>query len=114
MEVVRKSDRITRARGCTMPDAGHDRRLHVVDTRVNTFATTSWLAAGCALIASTTWAPVLERAPDASVPRFTTMSLSVTATLSGELAALGFRNSALMSLPPSWPHAREVSTTAPA
>ena len=86
----------------------------VLDTRVKTFATTSWLAAAFALIAATTSSPVLVRAPDRSVARFTVISVPVTSTLSGEPGAIGLRNSAEMALPPSWPHAREVSTTAPA
>jgi hypothetical protein len=40
------------------------------------------------------------------------MSFPITATESGESGTLGFRNSAVMSLPPSWPQAREVRTTA--
>ena len=40
------------------------------------------------------------------------MSLPVTATLSGELFAPGFLNSAVISSPPRWPHSLEVSTTA--
>ncbi len=109
--LVRKSDRLTRARGCTMPVPGTMLELL---TRVNTLALTSRLASAWALMASTTWAPVLVSAPAALVARFTTMSVPVTLTLSGELGALGLRNSAATALPPSWPHAREVSTTAPA
>ena len=32
-------------------------------------------------------------------------------TVSGALGTPGFRNSAVMSLPPSWPQARDVRTT---
>ncbi len=39
------------------------------------------------------------------------MSLPFTATLSGAFAHRGFTNAAVMSLPPSWPQARDVSTT---
>ena len=71
-----------------------------------------WLAAGLALIAATTCAAVLVGAPAASVAEETTRSLPATLTVSGEFGAPGLRNSAVMSLPPSWPQAREVSTTA--
>ena len=40
--------------------------------------------------------------------------MPVTVTASGEFGTSGLRNSAVMPLPPSWPHARDVSTTAPA
>jgi hypothetical protein len=73
-------------------------------------ATTSALAAGSALIAETTWAAVLVRAPEASVARVTRMSFPVTLTLNGEFATPS-RNSAVTSFPPSWPHARVVRTT---
>ena len=82
-------------------------------TRVKTFATRIALAA-LALIALTTCCPVLVSAPVASVASDTSMWLPVRVTLSGAFGAPGLRNSALMSLPPSWPHAREVRTTAPA
>jgi hypothetical protein len=39
-------------------------------------------------------------------------SLPLTVTLSGELATPGLVNAAVIALPPSWPHARDVSTTA--
>ena len=38
-------------------------------------------------------------------------SFPLMATVSGELATPGCLNSAVMSFPPSWPHARDVSTT---
>ena len=82
-------------------------------TRVKTFATRIWLA-GLALIAFTTCWPVLVSAPVASVASETSTWLPVVVTLSGEFGTPGLRNSALMSLPPSWPHARDVRTTAPA
>ena len=75
-------------------------------------ATTSPLASPSPLIASTTSAAVLEGAPAASVPSMTMMPLPTTLTLRGEFAARGVRNSAEIMLPPSCPHAREVSTTA--
>ena len=39
-------------------------------------------------------------------------SLPLTLTLSGAFAAPGLTNAAVIALPPSWPQAREVSTTA--
>src|SRR5690348_2467349 len=98
----RKSDRLTFARGCATPAPALPRYVS---------ATASALAAGLALIACTTCAAVLESAPVAFVARLTTMSLPVTLTDKGELGAPGLRNSAVMSLPPSWPHARDVRTT---
>ena len=77
-------------------------------------AVTSAAAAGLALIAATTCAAVLVSAPVSLVARLTTMSLPVTATLSGELFAPGFLNSAVTSSPPRWPHSLAVSTTAAA
>ena len=77
-------------------------------------ALTSADAAGLALIAATTCAAVLVSAPVSLVARLTTMSLPVTATLSGALLAPGFLNSAVTSSPPRWPHSLVVSTTAAA
>jgi hypothetical protein len=51
VEVSRKSDRLTRARGCTIPVPG---TIDELLTRVKRFATTSSRASGSALIASTT------------------------------------------------------------
>ena len=65
--MVRKSDRLTFARGCTIPVPGTIGGFALL-TRVNLSATTSWLAPGWALIASTTCAPVLEGWLAASVP----------------------------------------------
>ena len=75
-------------------------------------AVTSALAAASALIASRTCAAVLVSALSAPVARLTTMSLPVTATVSGELATPGFLNSAVIRLPPRWPIAFENSCTA--
>src|SRR5215208_7950409 len=71
--VVRKSDRLTFARGCTMPAPGTGAGGGFVLTRVNRFATTRRLAAALALIASTTCALVLVSAPAALVARLTRM-----------------------------------------
>ena len=111
--VVRKSERLTGNRGCTMPVPGTIGGVTFVLTRVKTFATRIWLA-GLALIAFTTCWPVLVSAPVASVASATSTWLPVRVTVSGAFGTPGLRNSALMPLPPSWPHAREVRTTAPA
>ena len=102
---LRKSSRFTLARTGTTPAPVLPR--YVV-------ALTSAAAAGLALIAATTCAAVLVSAPVSLVARLTTMSLPVTATLSGALATPGFLNSAVTSSPPVWPHSNAVSTTAEA
>ena len=99
----RKSDRFTFVRGCTTPVPALPRYVT---------ALTRALDAGEALIASITCAAVLARSPSASVPSVTRMFVPRTATLRGEFAAAGSRISTVMSLPPSWPHALEVMTTA--
>ena len=102
------------------------------------YAVTSALAAGEALIASTTCLAVVLSAPAPSVARLTVMSLtgtwirvkpsdasvsagstsshmpSVTVTDSGafRVPAGGALNSAVMLLPPRWPNAFENSCTA--
>jgi hypothetical protein len=68
-------------------------------------------AAADALIASTTCLAVLVTAPPASVASVTVIALPSTATLSG-VEAPGLTSSAVTSLPPSWPQATDVSTTA--
>jgi hypothetical protein len=68
-------------------------------------------AAAPASIAATTCPAVLVSAPPASVARDTTMALPLTATDSGEDAAPGSRRSIESALPPSLPHARDVTTT---
>ena len=105
------------ARGCTIPlpgTIGSGFCVFGALTRVNTFATSRFRAAALALIAAATWSPVLLGLPAGSVPSSTTRSSPVTVTVSGELGAPGLRNSAVMSLPPSWPQDREVRTMAPA
>src|SRR5690349_16703311 len=74
-------------------------------------AVTSALAASEALIASTTCAAVLVIAPASSVAAWTVIVLLATVTLS-DLLAPSLTISALRLLPPSWPQANEVSTTA--
>ncbi len=91
---LRKSDRLTRARGWTI-------ELPVMPRYV--VAESSAAASGLALIAATTWAAVELRAPAASVARKTSTSLPLTATLSGWLLPVWLRNSAMTWLPPSWP-----------
>ena len=68
--VVRKSDRLTFARGWTMPSAGVAAEGQRHRERVR---------AGLALIAATTCAAVLDSAPVASVARLTRMSFPITA-----------------------------------
>ena len=101
--VVRKSDRLTFARGSTTPSPAFPRYVT---------ATSFAFASGLALIAATTCAAVLVSAPVPSVASRTSRSLPVTCTDSGASSWPGWMNSAVMSLPPSWPHARDVSTTA--
>ena len=75
-------------------------------------ALTSALAAGFALIASITCAAVLDRSPvGVRAERDEDVRCRSTATISGEFAAPGSRSSAVMLLPPSWPHALDVRTT---
>jgi predicted naringenin-chalcone synthase len=74
-------------------------------------AVTSALAASEALIASTTCAAVLVIAPASSVAACTVIVVPATVTVSGLLAP-SLTISALRLLPPSWPQAREVRTTA--
>src|SRR5215218_513569 len=102
VETARKSDRLSLSVAGTIP---------VPVLFWNVSALTSALAPGCALIAATTWAAVLESAPDEFVARRTVISFTSAETLSGEFAAPGFTNWALMSLPPWWPQARDVRTT---
>ena len=111
VDVVRKSDRLTFARGWTIPLPATSGGFALL-RRMNWLATSFWLATAFALIASTTCAAVLESCPVAFVPRSTSRSLPTMLTVSGAFGTAGWRNSAVMSLPPSWPHAREVSTTA--
>src|ERR1700754_2791560 len=106
----RKSDSATRARTGTTPAPA---------LPAHGYAVTSALAGALALMAATPCAAVLVSAPLEFVARLTVMSLPVmsfgaTATLSGESATPGLRNSARIWLPPSWPQALAVSTTAEA
>ena len=103
MTGCRKSDRFTFVRGCAIPVPAAPRYV---------IALTSALAAGLAAIASMTCCAVLDRSPSASVASVTRTSLPIAETISGELAAAGSRSSAVTLLPPWWPHAREVRTTA--
>ena len=73
---------------------------------------TSALAAGLALIAATTCAAVLLTAPAASVPSVTLIARPETSTASGAFAPEPATSCAVRPLPPSWPQAFEVSTTA--
>jgi hypothetical protein len=75
-------------------------------------AVTSRLACALPLIACTTCAAVLVSWPASFVASPTVMSFPSTVTVSGALGTPGLRNSARIWLPPSWPQAREVSTTA--
>ena len=75
-------------------------------------AVASAVASGSALMAATTCAAVLVTAPVSLVARLTVIALPETVTPSGRLLAPGLRSSTVTSLPPSWPHAPEVSTTA--
>ena len=81
---MRKSERVTRARGWAMPMPRLPRKV---------VAVTSAEAAGLALMASTTFFAVELSAPALSVPRMTSISLSVTVTPSGWSARPGLRNS---------------------
>src|SRR3954465_3078815 len=78
----------------------------------NFVAVTSAAAAGDALMASTTCAAVLVTALFAPVARLTVIALPVTETLSGADPVAGFTSATAKSLPPCWPHACVVSTTA--
>src|SRR6185295_18733612 len=100
-----KSDRLVRERTDTMPAPALPRYVDAVIRAA---------ASGLALIAATTWAAVELRAPAASVPRKTSTSLPLTATLSGWLLPVWLRNSDMTWLPPSWPQSLAVSTTAEA
>jgi hypothetical protein len=74
-------------------------------------AETSAEAASEALIAATTCAAVLVIAPLSSVAACTLITLPATETASGLEAPL-LTIAAVRLLPPSWPQAFEVSTTA--
>ncbi len=74
-------------------------------------AVTSPATPSVALIASTTWLAVLVTAPAASVAAWTVIALPLTETVSGTFAP-SLTICAVRLLPPSWPHALEVRTTA--
>ena len=65
-----------------------------------------------ASIAAATCAAVLESAPVAFVPSRTRTALPVTWTVSGRLLPVWATNSTVTSLPPSWPQAAVLTTTA--
>ena len=62
--------------------------------------------------AAATCAAVLAGAPEASFARRTRIALPATSTPSGRFAPGRSTNSTVMSLPPSWPQAAELTTTA--
>ncbi len=74
-------------------------------------AVTSALASVEALIAATTWAAVLVTTPAASVAAWTVIAFPLTVTLSALLAP-SLTICAVRLLPPSWPQASAVRTTA--
>ena len=66
----------------------------------------------CASIAAATSFAVLASAPVAFLASRTRIARSLTSTLSGRSLPGRLTNSTVIPLPPSWPHAAELTTTA--
>ena len=99
----RKSDRFTFVRGCTIPVPASPRYV---------IALTSALAAGLALIASMTCAAVLDRSPVGVRRQRDEDVRPDDRDDQRRVRDAGSRSSAVTLLPPSWPQALDVRTTA--